>query len=112
VYSVGAPSSDAFVERESDVGVAPGFGHLDAVAAVFAERDDVLLAVVQFHEVEFVLSGFDDADTLELLVEFLPEFGDVRSVGRLRVGFGDFRPGIGRRFVDLSRLRVRRGGRL
>ena len=58
----------------------PRVGDFDDVPTILAKRDDVLVSVVQFHEIEFVLTGVDDFDALELVVEFLSQLVEVRAV--------------------------------
>src|SRR5699024_4510257 len=66
------------------VATEPRFGHFDHVLAVFLQGDDVFFPVVEFHQVEFVLAGFEYLDALELVVEFAPKRRHVRVVLFLR----------------------------
>jgi hypothetical protein len=55
----------------------PPVGDLNDVPTVFLEGDNVLIAIIELHEIEFILSGAHDLDALELIVEFLSKFGEI-----------------------------------
>jgi hypothetical protein len=97
--------------KERPASVFPALWHLDGVLAVFLESDDVLLTVVQFHEIEFVLAGCEDANRLELLVELFTEFVEVWLVLTVRCGLvvgGRRLVGCGLGLLDWWRLVGRR----
>ena len=89
--------NETLVGRGEDSVVAtPGVRHVDDVPAVLAQRDDVLLPVVQLHQVQFVLPRVEYLDALELLVQLGPELLQVGALLGLRFGGRPVVVGVGR----------------
>src|SRR6056297_3324576 len=85
-YGKGSRSQYPRRSRIAVVAVAPGVGNVDDVSAVLLQRDDILVAVVEFHQIEFVLTRPDDLDALELFVEL---FAEVFDRGTIPARFAD-----------------------